>query len=73
MDMGVHSFTTWQDISNFIEDVNDFTDSIHAPRIPLKITLVCGYITEPLHKEDMERFRVAADYVIECLRKEIWW
>lgn len=73
MDMGVHSFT-WQDMSNFIEDVNDFTDSIHEPRIPMKITCDCGYyITEPFHKEDMERFRVAADYVIECLRKEIWW
>ena len=72
MDMGVHSFT-WQEMSQFIEDVNDFTDSIHEPRIPLKITYDCGYITEPLHKEDKDRFNSAAEYVIECLRKELMW
>ena len=68
--MIVHS-TTWQWMSQFIEEVNEFTDSIKTPRIPMIIKSEFGFTCEPLNSEDKERFESAAEYVTTCLMEAL--
>lgn len=68
--MAVHS-TTWQWMSRFIDEVNQFTDSINEPRIQIIIKSDLGFTVEPLNKEDEDRFNSAAEYVTECLFNEL--
>ena len=56
--------------SNFIDEVNEFTDSINEPRIPMQIrTEQTGIVTAPMYPKDVDRFKSASEYVIECLWK----
>lgn len=64
--MAVHS-TEWSWMSLFIDEVNQFTDSINEPRIPMIIKSEFGFTVEPLNQEDAERFESAAEYVRTCL------
>ena len=65
--MVVHS-TEWSWISQFIDEVNQFTDSIGEPPIPKIIKSdFDGFTVEPLNKEDNDRFKSAAEYVTTCL------
>lgn len=68
--MAVHS-TKWSWMSRFIDEVNQFTDSINEPRIPIIIKSDFGFTVEPLNKEDEDRFNSAAEYVTECLFKAL--
>lgn len=65
--MAVHS-TKWSWMSQFIDEVNQFTDSINELPIPMIIKSdFGGFTVEPLYKEDEDRFNSAAEYVTECL------
>ena len=65
--MVVHS-TKWSWMSQFIDEVNQFIDSINEPRIPMIIKSdFDGFTVEPLYKEDEDRFDSAAEYVRTCL------
>lgn len=59
-------------VGKMIDEINDFTDSIKAPRIPMRIGTLhkCDedvYYVIPIDRVDRERFNIAMQYVLNCL------
>jgi hypothetical protein len=59
---------SYDEVSKIVDGINDFTDSIKVPRIPMRIGFTTGvcYVV-PINNDDIDRFKVAAEYVEVCL------
>ena len=68
MEYSVH-VRHWEMVSNLVEDINEFTDTVGTARIPMKIITseLGGFQVFPMNKEDNDRFKSAVEYVIEML------
>lgn len=57
----------YTEVSKMVEDINEFTDSIKAPRIPMRIGFSSKCYVIPISRDDIDRFKTAVEYVKTCV------